>query len=114
MQAELHCYEAVGIGRRELKIKAFIWSNADMAKAAIRSLAQPRVAQPYIPAFAAEMKARIDLNIIKPLVASGKVSRYQAIPEYEGRSFVPVSISISATHPESFTSRVAIWGKGLK
>jgi len=68
----------------------------------------------YVPGWAAEMKANIDLNIIKPLVAAGRVSRYQATPEYQGNSFIPISLSISATQPESFSARVGIWGKGLR
>lgn len=67
----------------------------------------------YVPVFAAEVKARIDQNMIKPLVTTGKVTRYQATPEYEGRSFVPISIAISATNPGSFSARVAVWGRGL-
>lgn len=67
----------------------------------------------YVPAFAAEMKARIDQNMIKPLVTTGKVTRYQATPEYERRSLVPISIEIKATQPGSFSARVAVWGRGL-
>lgn len=67
----------------------------------------------YIPAFAAEQKASIDLNIVKPLVASGKVSRYKATPEYQGRSFIPVSIVITASEPGSFSARIAVWGNAL-
>lgn len=67
----------------------------------------------YVPAFAVEMKSRIDSNIVKPLIAGKKVTRYAATPEYQGESFVPIAIKISATDPEAFSARVAIWGSAL-
>ena len=67
----------------------------------------------YIPAFAVEMKSRIDVKVIKPLIADKKVTRYVASPEYEGDSFVPIAINISATDPGQFSARVAIWGRAL-
>jgi hypothetical protein len=67
----------------------------------------------FVPAFAVEMKTRIDRNIIAPLVANRTTTQYEATPQYEGRSFVPISIKIVATNPGSFTANVAIWGRGL-
>jgi hypothetical protein len=67
----------------------------------------------YVPAFAAEMKTHIDRNIVAPLVANRTTTQYEAAPQYEGRSFVPISIKIVATNPGSFTANVAIWGKAL-
>jgi hypothetical protein len=68
----------------------------------------------YLPPFAAEQKAKIDLNVIKPLIASGKASRYRATPEYQGRSFIPIKLTITATEPGSFTASVAVWGGALR
>jgi hypothetical protein len=67
----------------------------------------------FVPAFAVDMKTRIDQNIIASLVREGKVKHYEATPQYEGRSFVPSCIRIVASDPGSFASDVAIWGKAL-
>ncbi|WP_417503147.1 hypothetical protein [Marinobacter sp.] len=67
----------------------------------------------YVPVFAVELKASTDQNVILPLAQEGKVTRYNAAPEYEGKSFIPAAINIEASDPGSFTYRVAIWGKAL-
>lgn len=68
----------------------------------------------YVPKFAAEIKERIDENTIMPLAQEGKVRRYAAIPEYEGKSVVPSQIRISATEPGSFEAVVAVWGLAVQ
>ncbi len=50
----------------------------------------------YVPCGVADMKAGIDQNVITPLVRAGKVTNYEAIPEYRGKSFVPMAIKIVA------------------
>jgi hypothetical protein len=67
----------------------------------------------YVPGVAAELKRRIDANTIKPLAQKGQISRYKATPEYEGKSFIPSLIRISATDPGRFEGTVAIWGKAV-
>ncbi len=67
----------------------------------------------YVPPFAADMKEGADRNIIGPLAAEGKVTRYRAEPEYAGTSFVPIAIKLVATEPANFTYDVAIWGAAL-
>ncbi|MFI0472207.1 hypothetical protein ACGLWX_05715 [Halomonas sp. HMF6819] len=67
----------------------------------------------YVPAFAVELKANTDQNIILPLAQEDTITRYNAAPEYEGKSFIPAAINIEASEPGSFTYRVAIWGKAL-
>lgn len=67
----------------------------------------------HVPAFAADIKASTDMNVIAPMAAAGKLSRYTAEPEYEGNSFVPVSIRLKAWDPGDFNFTVAIWGKAL-
>jgi hypothetical protein len=67
----------------------------------------------YVPRGFVAIKANIDLNIIKPLVADSKVTRYEATPEYQGKSFVPIAIKIVASNPGSFASDINIWGKAL-
>ncbi len=67
----------------------------------------------YVPRGFVAIKSGIDTNIVKPLVAEGKITQYQAIPEYQGKSFVPIAIKIVATNPGSFTSDINIWGQAL-
>lgn len=67
----------------------------------------------YVPAFAVELKSRMDLNVVRPLAEKGSVRTYTATPAYEGKSVIPVSIRISATDPGRFEGTVGIWGKGL-
>jgi hypothetical protein len=67
----------------------------------------------YVPVGIGDIKRHIDLDVIRPLVAAGKVSNYAATPEYTGDSFVPVAIVVEATGPESFTHTINIWGDAL-
>lgn len=67
----------------------------------------------FVPAFAAELKASTDQNVVLPLAQQGKITRYSATPEYEGKSFIPCAINITASDPGSFAFKVAIWGKAL-
>ena len=68
----------------------------------------------HVPPFAADLKASTDANVIAPLAASGKLSRYKVEPEYEGNSFVPIAVRLIAWDPGSFNFTVAIWGKALE
>jgi hypothetical protein len=67
----------------------------------------------YVPRSFIAIKNDIDRNIIKPLIESGKITEYQATPEYQGKSFVPIAIKIVARNPGSFTTDINIWGKAL-
>jgi hypothetical protein len=67
----------------------------------------------YVPLGYAAIKSDIDANIIKPLIASGKITKYQASPEYQDRSFIPIAIRIAASNPGSFTTTINIWGNAL-
>jgi hypothetical protein len=67
----------------------------------------------YVPRGFVAIKANIDMNIIRPLVAESKVTRYEATPEYQGKSFVPIAIKIVASDPGSFTTNINIWGRAL-
>jgi hypothetical protein len=67
----------------------------------------------YVPRGFVALKARIDINIIKPLVADGKITSYEATPEYQGKSFVPIAIKVVASDPGSFTTSINIWGKAI-
>ena len=68
----------------------------------------------YVPAIAAQLKTRIDLNTVRPLAQKGQVRRYVATPEYEGKSVIPSLLRISATDPGRFEGTVAIWGKAVQ
>lgn len=67
----------------------------------------------YVPVGIAEIKHCTDLNIIAPLVESGQVKSYSAVPEYRGRSFIPIAIKIVASDPGQFESEILIWGEAL-
>jgi hypothetical protein len=68
----------------------------------------------YVPVGMAGVKAGIDDNVIAPLAANGTVTRYVATPEYTGRSFIPVAITIVASEPGSFTTTMNLWGPALE
>jgi hypothetical protein len=68
----------------------------------------------FVPEWVVAEKAHIDLDIIRPLIEEGTVSRYFAAPEYERNSFIPCSIRIVASDPGQFEASVAIWGKALQ
>lgn len=67
----------------------------------------------YVPHGFVAIKRNIDINIIKPLIESEKITEYQATPEYQGKSFVPIAIKIVAHNPGTFTTDINIWGKAL-
>ena len=68
----------------------------------------------YVPVGLASVKEEIDRNVIGPLVAEGKLSRYSATPEYQGKSFIPISVSIEASDPGDFSTTISIWGAALR
>lgn len=43
----------------------------------------------------------------------GLITQYSAEPEYQGRSFIPISIKIVASNPREFSSTIYIWGDAL-
>jgi hypothetical protein len=67
----------------------------------------------YVPVGVASVKHGIDVNVIGPLVDEGKVSQYRAEPEYQGDSFVPIAIRVTAWDPEEFRTTINIWGDAL-
>jgi hypothetical protein len=67
----------------------------------------------YVPAWFARQKDEFDSNIVGPLIADGKVSRYRAVPEYQGSSFVPISIKIDAWDPGKISADLILWGDAL-
>jgi hypothetical protein len=68
----------------------------------------------YVPLGLTDVKRGIDVNVIGPLVEAGKVSQYKAEPEYEGESFVPIAIKITASEPGEFITTINIWGEALE
>jgi len=67
----------------------------------------------YVPVGFAAIKSGIDTNIIRTLVAESKITEYQSLPEYQGKSFIPIAIKIIASNPGSFTTTINIWGDAL-
>jgi len=67
----------------------------------------------YVPVGVAAIKAGIDLNVIGPLASEGKFNQYKAEPEYQGKSFIPIAIKVTAWDPGQFTSTINIWGEAL-
>jgi hypothetical protein len=52
-------------------------------------------------------------QVIAPLVADGKITKYQATPEYQGKSFIPIAVKIVASEPGRFETTLNIWGEAL-
>ncbi|WP_020467828.1 hypothetical protein [Zavarzinella formosa] len=67
----------------------------------------------YVPVGVADIKAGIDNNVIGPLAAGGKITKYTASPEYQGKSFIPIAIQIVASDPGEFSTTINIWGEAL-
>ncbi|WP_153557100.1 hypothetical protein [Roseimaritima sediminicola] len=67
----------------------------------------------YVPIGIADIKRSTDLNVIAPLVESGDLQNYSAVPEYRGRSFIPMAIKIEASDPKRFECEINIWGEAL-
>ena len=67
----------------------------------------------YVPVGVAAIKDGIDNNVIGPLAAEGKITKYTATPEYQGKSFVPIAIKIVASDPGEFSTTINIWGGAL-
>ena len=67
----------------------------------------------FVPVGIAAMKDGIDQNVIAPLVEDGTLSRYTATPEYQGRSFIPIAIRVTASDPGQFSATIAVWGDAL-
>jgi hypothetical protein len=66
----------------------------------------------YVPIGIAEVKASCD-RIIGELANKGRITKYTATPEYQGKSAIPIAIEIVASDPGEFTSTINIWGEAL-
>jgi hypothetical protein len=67
----------------------------------------------YVPVGVAALKSGIDNNVIGPLAAEGKVTKYKATLEYQDNSLIPIAIKITASDPGDFSSTINIWGDAL-
>ncbi len=67
----------------------------------------------YVPVGVAAIKAGIDSNVIGPLAAEGKITKYTASLEYQGNSCIPIAIRIVASDPGEFITTINIWGEAL-
>jgi len=68
----------------------------------------------FVPPFAAQAKAGLDSNVIKPLILDGKLTNYDVEPEYQGSSAIPIAITVHASDPGTFTATIDIWGDALR
>ena len=68
----------------------------------------------YVPLGTAELKERIDTHTVAVLASEGKVMQYSAKPEYQGKSVIPIAVTVVASEPGSFTATINIWGDALK
>jgi hypothetical protein len=67
----------------------------------------------FVPPFAVEAKQRTDENVVRPMVAAGKVIHYEVKPIHAGKSFVPIFFTVHAYEPGHFLQMFRIWGEGL-
>lgn len=67
----------------------------------------------YVPLGITAMKDRIDTHTVAVLVKEGKITQYSAKPEYQGKSVIPIAVTVTATEPGSFTATINIWGDAL-
>ncbi|MBI1751237.1 MAG: hypothetical protein HY014_08315 [Acidobacteria bacterium] len=67
----------------------------------------------YVPQSAFDMKRDVDLDTVRSMVEKQQAIHYSADPEYEGNSFIPSAIRITATRPGNVTAIIKIWGKAL-
>jgi len=67
----------------------------------------------YVPIGVADIKSGIDNNVIGALAADGKITQYKAEPEYQGKSFIPIALKITAWDPGEFTTTINMWGDAL-
>ncbi len=69
----------------------------------------------YDPLGTPELKERIDTHTIAVLASEGKVTQHGAAkPEHQGKSVIPIAVTVVASEPGSFTATINIWGEALK
>jgi len=67
----------------------------------------------YVPIGVANIKDGIDENVVGPLAQEGKISKYKAEPEYQGESFIPIAVKVTAWDPAQYVTTINIWGEAL-
>ena len=67
----------------------------------------------YVTVGLAGIKSGFDNNVVVPLAQNGKITKYKAVPEYQGNSVIPISIKITASDPGQVTLTLNIWGEAL-
>lgn len=64
----------------------------------------------YVTVGLSKIKSDFDNDVVLPLAQQGKITKYKAVPEYQGNSFIPISIKITASDPGEVTLTLNIWG----
>ncbi|HXR77861.1 MAG TPA: hypothetical protein VN737_17910 [Bryobacteraceae bacterium] len=67
----------------------------------------------FVPPEIVKQKAKIDREVIAPLIEAGKVTKYSVKPEYEGTSMVPTRLTIKVSDPEAYQFPISIWGSAI-
>lgn len=87
---------------------------SDVDRTAAEAMMQEgRLAPLYlVPPFAVALKERCD-DMVEALLRQEKVNGYECRPEYQGKSFVPVKVTVIAKMDGRpvFTESIRIWGK---
>jgi hypothetical protein len=113
--AALNSPDFSGIDSREKAEELFI--RGDLEKLSLMPLefggADNALNTLYVPIGVAAIKSGIDNNVIGPLASEGKVTKYRAMAEYQGKSCIPIAIKIVASDPGEFTTTITIWGDAL-
>lgn len=67
----------------------------------------------FVPPAIVKRKADIDRDVIGPLIKTGKIKKYSAKPEYQGKSMVPIQLTITVSDPQTYKFPIAIWGSAV-
>jgi len=68
----------------------------------------------YVPVGVGDVKQSTDFGVIVPLIQSGDVTQYSAEPAYQGKSCIPIRLTIRAWDPKEFETTINIWGDALE
>lgn len=67
----------------------------------------------FVPPAIVKQKADIDRDVIAPLIKAGKVKKYSVKPEYQGKSMVPIQLTITVSDPQTYKFPIVIWGSAV-
>jgi hypothetical protein len=68
----------------------------------------------YVPPAIVKEKSDVDLQVIRALMAQGRVRQYKVEPEYHATSVVPISLKVTVSEPETYCFTMDIWGPAVE